>query len=216
MAEDPRHRPGDLPRPSLRVSDAERHQVVEVLREAAGEGRLDLTELEERLELAFAAKTYADLEPLVRDLPAAGAQASLSRGPAGPVDHEGPTLSIGIMSGPARRGAWSLPPSHTALAVMGSVHLDLREAALPPEATITAVAVMGGITVVVDPHTRVVVDGVGLMGDFSEGRSLVRAETGPGSPVVRVRGLAFWGGVSVVRKQRRSLEPPRGRGEISG
>ncbi|MGZ4466074.1 MAG: DUF1707 SHOCT-like domain-containing protein, partial [Nocardioides sp.] len=48
----------------LRVSDAERHQVAEVLREAAGEGRLDLDELDARLEAAYAARTYADLVPL--------------------------------------------------------------------------------------------------------------------------------------------------------
>ncbi|GAA2007247.1 DUF1707 SHOCT-like domain-containing protein [Nocardioides kribbensis] len=34
----------------LRISDAERHQVAEHLRRAAGEGRLDLEELDERLE----------------------------------------------------------------------------------------------------------------------------------------------------------------------
>ena len=34
----------------LRISDTERHQVAEILREAAGEGRLDLEELDQRLE----------------------------------------------------------------------------------------------------------------------------------------------------------------------
>ena len=53
----------------LRVSDADRHRVGELLREAAGEGRLDIEELEERLEAAYAAKTYADLVPLTADLP---------------------------------------------------------------------------------------------------------------------------------------------------
>src|SRR3712207_5042198 len=53
----------------LRISDAERHQVAEILRQAAGEGRLDLEELDERLEATYAARTYADLVPITLDLP---------------------------------------------------------------------------------------------------------------------------------------------------
>ena len=52
----------------LRVSDKERHEVAEVLREAAGEGRITLEELDERLEATYAARTYADLVPLTADL----------------------------------------------------------------------------------------------------------------------------------------------------
>ena len=65
--------PGELERPDprqLRISDADRHQVAEILREAAGEGRLDLDELDERLEATYAARTYADLVPITADLPA--------------------------------------------------------------------------------------------------------------------------------------------------
>ena len=40
---------------TLRISDADRHQVSEVLRQAAGEGRLELEELDERLEATFRA-----------------------------------------------------------------------------------------------------------------------------------------------------------------
>jgi hypothetical protein len=39
--------PGDLSR--MRISDADRHRVAEVLRQAAGEGRLEFDELDERL-----------------------------------------------------------------------------------------------------------------------------------------------------------------------
>jgi Domain of unknown function (DUF1707) len=55
----------------LRTSDAERERVVEALRTHAGEGRLDADELEERLERAYAARTRADLVPLLADLPPA-------------------------------------------------------------------------------------------------------------------------------------------------
>ena len=64
----------DTPDPSqLRISDQDRHQVAEVLREAAGEGRIDLEELDQRLDATFAARTYADLVPITLDLPAAPA-----------------------------------------------------------------------------------------------------------------------------------------------
>ena len=64
---------GELERPDpaqLRISDDDRHRVAEVLREAAGEGRIDLDELDQRLEATYAAKTYADLVPITVDLPA--------------------------------------------------------------------------------------------------------------------------------------------------
>jgi Domain of unknown function (DUF1707) len=56
--------------PTLRIGDADRERVAERLRKAAGEGRLAAEELEERLEAAFAARTEAELAPLVADLPA--------------------------------------------------------------------------------------------------------------------------------------------------
>ena len=56
----------------LRASDADRERVAEVLRQAAGDGRLTLEELDERLDAVYAAKTYAELEPVTRDLPQSG------------------------------------------------------------------------------------------------------------------------------------------------
>ena len=55
----------------IRVSDAEREEVAERLRRAHADGRLDMSELEERVALCYAAKTRAELEPLVADLPGA-------------------------------------------------------------------------------------------------------------------------------------------------
>ena len=55
---------------AMRAADADRERTAEALRRAAGEGRLEPDELEERLDAAFAARTYAELEPLVADLPA--------------------------------------------------------------------------------------------------------------------------------------------------
>jgi hypothetical protein len=55
---------------ALRASDADRDAVAERLRLAAVEGRIDPDELEQRLHTALRAKTYGDLDRLLRDLPA--------------------------------------------------------------------------------------------------------------------------------------------------
>ncbi len=60
-------------RNSLRASDSDREDVAERLRAATAEGRLLAGELEQRLEVAFHARTYGELDALVIDLPAAPA-----------------------------------------------------------------------------------------------------------------------------------------------
>ena len=112
----------------LRVSDDDRHKVAEILRDAAGEGRIDLDELDERLEAAYAAKTYADLVPITVDLPA--------HEPSNPPVPRRETLpattshnsSFAVMGECKRQGAWLVPAPHTAFSMMGSVTLDLRSA----------------------------------------------------------------------------------------
>ena len=53
----------------MRASDADRERVTERLRKAAGEGRLEADELEERLEAALSARTYGGLDAVEADLP---------------------------------------------------------------------------------------------------------------------------------------------------
>jgi hypothetical protein len=55
---------------SLRASDADRDRAAELLGAAYGEGRLTKDEYDGRLEDAFSARTYADLDRIVADLPA--------------------------------------------------------------------------------------------------------------------------------------------------
>lgn len=199
----PEHDPG-----RLRISDADRHRVAEILREAAGEGRLEIDELDERLEATYAARTYADLVPITQDLPVQpSAQAPVQRPMAGPATRY--ESSIAVLSGVDRKGVWAVGPTHTAFAFMGGVDIDLRETVFTgPEVVITASTLMGGIEVIVNERTRVIVEGVGIMGSFEQARDKVEPQLDDRSPIVRVRGAAIMGAVTVVRKgppkQRRS------------
>lgn len=61
-----------IPESQLRVGHAEREAIAAELREHYAEGRLTLDELNERLDLTLAAKTRADLDTPMRDLPSRG------------------------------------------------------------------------------------------------------------------------------------------------
>lgn len=99
---------GMASRDELRAADADREAVAERLREAAGEGRLDLDEYDQRLGQAYAARTYGELDRLLADLPAStpapsGARASAPGG-AGPASGAGP--AGGAAGEPAAVRGW--------------------------------------------------------------------------------------------------------------
>jgi uncharacterized membrane protein len=206
---------GELQQPSggtdptqLRISDSERHQVAEILREAAGEGRLDLDELDQRLEATYAARTYADLVPITLDLPTHPHQrpvqpATAPGGPPPVVPGPDRESHFAVLSGLSRRGIWVVPKQLTILAMMGGVELDLRQARFAAqEVVITINAIMGGAQVIVGPNVRVQMEGIGIMGGYSGPSGLVEAALDASSPVVRIKGFAIWGGVSVERKHQ--------------
>ncbi|GAA3266357.1 DUF1707 and DUF2154 domain-containing protein [Dactylosporangium vinaceum] len=198
---------GDLPEridPRLmRASDADRERVAEVLRTAAAEGRLDLDEVDERLHAVYAARTYADLEPVLHDLPTAHAAPVPGPGgvPARPGEVPATGSATAIMSGFTRRGPWVVPRTFTGTAFWGGGTIDLREARmLHGEVTIRAFAVMGGITVIVPEDAEVHVTGTGIMGGFAHDAS------GPGrhgAARIHITGFAWWGGVNIERRRRK-------------
>ena len=184
----------------MRVSDSDRERAADVLREAAGHGRITMDELDERLEVAYAAKTYGDLAAVTRDLPQpAQAPGTAQRAPVGRIGGTpGAKFSLAILSGARRSGRWVVPPSYVAVAVMGGVELDLREAQFSqPEVTIHAYTVMGGIEITVPEDVDVDVSGVAFMGGFDHNAS---GPGVPGAPRLRVLGFALMGGVEVRRK----------------
>ncbi|MFD7787353.1 DUF1707 domain-containing protein [Streptomyces nojiriensis] len=214
----------EKPLPDLRASDADRDRVVERLRDAVAEGRLDMEEFEERLDAAYKSRTYAELEPLTRDLPApAGGPGS---GPvARPTTAAEPwtgriggggssATAVAVMSGFQRKGRWTVPARFDAVAFWGGGQLDLREADFAQrEVVINCVAVMGGIEITVPPGVELDVRGFGFMGAFDQRDNPGPFE--PGAPRVVVTGFAFWGGVEIkVKKRKRPLDGPSLRKEL--
>ncbi|MFA1539006.1 DUF1707 SHOCT-like domain-containing protein [Actinomadura monticuli] len=192
--------------PDMRAGDADRERVAQVLRDAAGDGRLTLAELDERLDAVYAAKTYGELAPLTRDLPAAGTSAPpvpLTGADWRPVEGA-PSwkVGIGVMSGFRRSGVWNVPRKFTAFAFWGGGKIDLRDARFSDQqVTIRSLAIMGGFEIIVPDDITVHVKGIGIMGGFDQRAS---GPGVPGSPTVVVKGFAFWGGVGVKRRRRRA------------
>jgi DUF1707 SHOCT-like domain len=189
-------------RAGMRISDDDRHRVAEILREAAGEGRLDIAELDERLEATYAARTYADLVPITQDLPVQASSPQPARRPSPLVPGPASQRHVAILGGFERKGAWVVPQQLSIFAMMGGADLDLREATFAAqEFTITVNCFMGGAQITVGPHVNVVMEGTGIMGGYSGPGTRVPAELDASSPTLRVRGVAIWGGVSVERKR---------------
>jgi hypothetical protein len=184
--------------PELRVSDAEREATVLRLREAGGEGRLTLEELAERVERADAARTRGDLDALTADLPAATTPAM----PLLDAPRKERRWVVAIMGGEQRKGRWRPSRRTNAIAVMGGVDIDLREAELADGAEILATAVMGAVTITVPPGVSVEMSGLAVMGGNTgpDDKSLPL----PDAPVVHVRAYSLMGGVVVERKKRRA------------
>jgi hypothetical protein len=196
----------------MRASDTDRERTADRLRTAAGHGRITMDELEERLEAAYAAKTYGELVPLTSDLPVEDARPDLSPAAVpssalvvGEQQVHDRATAVAIMSGSNLAGRWVVPRRVRAFAFWGGAVIDLREARFEDRVTtISAVAIMGGVQVLVPEDVHVRVTGVGIMGGFAESRS---NEVGPASaPLVQVKGLAFWGGVLVKHLKRKQKE----------
>ena len=110
-------------RPSLRASHADRDRTVEVLRDAAGDGRLSASELDERVEAALTARTGSELAALTADLPAApGRQAK-------------EMVRIDQRFGEVTRtGRWVVPKRMEIKATAGDITLDFTDAVITSSA----------------------------------------------------------------------------------
>jgi Domain of unknown function (DUF1707) len=186
--------------PALRASDAERDAAVERLKTGLVEGRLSDEEFDQRMRAALTARTRAELERLLADLPAAAPVPALAARPSG-------RLLLSFKGHMRRRGRWQVPERATTVAYKGGYQLDLRAAQLSAATTtITVVAYKGRVEIVVPPGVRVQLRGATWGGGWVDDVSDL--ELPPDAPVVHVRGIAYKGQVEARTVAANPQLPP--------
>lgn len=108
----------------MRASHEDRDIIVDQLRVAAGDGRIDGDELDQRIEAAMNARTYGELDLLIKDLPPSTQQASLARRTEAEAS-QNITISHGNTH---KRGAWLVPRQLFVTVRHGNILLDFTEA----------------------------------------------------------------------------------------
>ena len=191
---------------ALRASHADRDLVAEQLRVAAGDGRLSPEELDERLEVALTARTYAELAALVADLPAAGTAVSpTSLSPVVAAAAPKDLIRLHCSSGQAeRRGRWVVPNRMDLKVSSGHITLDFTQAVIMHRALhIDADVRSGHITLITKPGIVVDADEVTVR----SGHVKVRAPWGTDVPEllrIDVAGACGSGHIT-ARPPRRSF-----------
>jgi hypothetical protein len=199
---------------NLRVSAAEREHVIELLQRATGNGLLDLDEFTQRVDTALAARTRAELNVVLLDLPGLThpdrpthvppprpaprrtAPASAVGPPAG--DHEVRSL----LGSTSRRGAWDVPAHLVVRTVLGSAELDFTEAHIPHDAVeIELDVVAGSVEMRVPEGCRVERGGLRATLSSIEVRTRIRTDAVDG-PVFRLTGAVRAGSVEIKPPKR--------------
>jgi Domain of unknown function (DUF1707) len=191
------------PAANVRVGYRERDAVVAALQEAAGDGRLSMAELDDRLEAALQAKTYADLDPLVADLSvelpshglsSAGSQAH--RPPSAGYSREDPLRLDAGMGTEKRGGVWTVPPFMLINQGLGSVKLNCLEAT--PAAQLIEIEVLGGAgSIVLVLPDGWAVDADRLSQSWGSKSVKVPREPAPGKPLLVIYGALGLGSFKV-------------------
>ncbi|HUC58132.1 MAG TPA: DUF1707 domain-containing protein [Streptosporangiaceae bacterium] len=186
----------------LRASHEDRDAVIEILRVAAGDGRLTSEELDERLEIAFNARTYGELARLTADLPAGAAHAPVAAASTDVAPKD--LVQIDCRSGNAvRDGRWVVPKRMELKVTSGNVKLDLTQAVIVhPVLDIYAEVRSGNLRIVTKPGVTVDSDDVKVR----SGNIKVKSPWGPEVPVklrISLAGKVGSGNIIVRPKRRR-------------
>ncbi|MFD5494519.1 DUF1707 domain-containing protein [Streptomyces sp. NPDC001812] len=190
-AQPPESSPRPVPSGELRASYDDREAVVEQLRDAAAEGRIDLDELDARLEQALKSKTYAELAVLTADLPRP--DSAESRPPL--------VLKGGLHGASRGPGRWEVPGHVIAHGGLGGVKVDFTRA----ECRLTEVAVeaygeTAGVTIVIPDGWAA--DTGGMDPGIGGLRDKTTPDRLPGAPLIRLTGSGGMAGV-VIRHPNR-------------
>ena len=129
-----------------------------------------------------------------------GAQYNPAAYPLAPETSRGGVVSF--LGSTEREGRWELPRHFRALAVLGNVELDLRDAVIGIGVSfIEAVAVMGNIEITVPPEVAVESDGDSLLGSFVvKYKGNVTPGSSTGLRTVRITGTAYASSVEIIVK----------------
>jgi hypothetical protein len=178
----------------IRVSDADRERAAGRLQQAVAEGRITLSELEERLTVVYAARYEADLRAPLADLPGDHVVPGATAAPDRP-------LVLRSATGALRRaGTWTVPSRIRVQSVMGSVVLDFCDTAVPATVDVHLELGAGGARLLVPDGATADVDGmVSGMGSVD---SRVPSVPVPGHPHFVVHGRSAMGSVMVRRRRR--------------
>ncbi|MGH3587041.1 MAG: DUF1707 SHOCT-like domain-containing protein [Pseudonocardia sp.] len=184
----------------IRISDSDRERAAQRLHQALAEGRITVSELEERLAVVYAARYEADLRPPLADLPGADVAVPPAAALAAPSDAAPVVLRAG-MSTIKRSGMWDVPSRLRLQSAMGSVVLDFCDTVLPHPVIDIEVDLGAGSAklLVPDESTANVDDVIASMGTV---KSSVPSVQRPGVPHFVVHGRAGMGSVTVRRRYR--------------
>jgi Domain of unknown function (DUF1707)/Cell wall-active antibiotics response 4TMS YvqF len=191
----------------LRVSDADRDQVTEVLHAAYAEGRITLDEHAERTSAALEAKTFDDLSGLTSDLvPVAAGPPTLLR-PSHlslvPSTGDDPDRITAMLAESNRKGPLTVGRSIQINVVLGSSVVDLTEATFTSrEVELVCTQFLGSITIRVRPGTTVRLEAANVLGDSSVKHI---GEPDTGEPTIVVRGTNILGEISVRGPKKASM-----------
>ena len=190
----------DDPLPELRASDEDRERTAETLRRAAGEGRLTMDELEERLHTTYEARTHRELEGLTRDVVSPGEARATRRVPVRRGE-DGAHWLISVMSGRDRKGRWRVGRRCNVINVMGGSDLDLNDAELADDyVELTVFSLMGGADIRVPEGLNVELTDFAFMG--GNGSDLGNERPDPGGPTLRLKVISIMGGTDVKRGRK--------------
>jgi hypothetical protein len=199
----------DDPLPELRASDADREHTAELLRQAAGEGRLDVDELEERLSTVYRTRTQRELDALVADV-VVPEHRDRRRNPRVPVLHgeDGTRWLVAIMSGHDRKGRWRVGANLNVINIMGGSDLDFNDAEFADEVvTVNVFSLMGGASIRVPEGLNVEISNFALMGGNDADIGDERPD--PGGPTLRLKLFSIMGGSDVKRGRKLSRQEKR-------
>ncbi|MFF0817970.1 DUF1707 domain-containing protein [Rhodococcus sp. NPDC003318] len=190
----------------LRVSDAEREYVGQLLQRAVGQGMLSLGEFTERMDTALAARTRGELNAVLYDLPGIRVvgespaphpyphTAPPAPGPPQPVV-QGTNVIRGRMSTIHRKGPWQVPPTLAINVRFSTVTLDFTEATMQTQVVeVHLDDAFGTTTLIVPEEATVDLNGVETYG----GSATNKVRTGPpfGPLHLVVRGRTRFGSVT--------------------